>query len=120
MIIFDCNGVLVDSEQIAAAAAADEFARAGISITPELVTRYFSGRRPAQYDACLVLHRTAVPGRAQAQALLEIIVKPADGETGHGPVQLLPSIIAGDCTAINAIILLAILYLIDPTHLENY
>jgi len=47
VIIFDCNGVLVDSEQIAAAAAADEFARAGISITPELVTRYFSGRRPA-------------------------------------------------------------------------
>ena len=47
MVIFDCNGVLVDSEQIAAAAAADEFARAGIPITPELVTRYFSGRRPA-------------------------------------------------------------------------
>ena len=47
MVIFDCNGVLVDSEQIAAAAAADELARAGIPITPELVTRYFSGRRPA-------------------------------------------------------------------------
>ena len=47
VVIFDCNGVLVDSEQIAAAAAADEFARAGIPITPELVTRYFSGRRPA-------------------------------------------------------------------------
>ena len=47
VIIFDCNGVLVDSEQIVAAAAADEFARAGIPIAPELVTRYFSGRRPA-------------------------------------------------------------------------
>jgi len=47
VVIFDCNGVLVDSEQITAAAAADEFARAGIPITPELVTRYFSGRRPA-------------------------------------------------------------------------
>ena len=53
MIIFDCNGVLVDSEQIAAAAAADEFARAGISITPELVTRYFSGRRPADMLASI-------------------------------------------------------------------
>ena len=47
MIIFDCNGVLVDSEQIAAAVAADEFARVGIPITAELVTRYFFGRRPA-------------------------------------------------------------------------
>ena len=46
MVIFDCNGVLVDSEQIAAAAAADEFARAGIPITTEIVTRYFSGRSP--------------------------------------------------------------------------
>jgi HAD superfamily hydrolase (TIGR01509 family) len=46
VIIFDCNGVLVDSEQIAASAAADEFARVGISITPEQVTRYFFGRRP--------------------------------------------------------------------------
>ena len=53
MIIFDCNGVLVDSEQIAAAAAADEFARAGIPIAPELVTRYFSGRRPADMLASI-------------------------------------------------------------------
>jgi len=53
VIIFDCNGVLVDSEQIAAAAAADEFARAGIPIAPELVTRYFSGRRPADMLASI-------------------------------------------------------------------
>lgn len=53
MIIFDCNGVLVDSEQIAAAVAADELARVGIAITPELVTRYFSGRRPADMLAMI-------------------------------------------------------------------
>ena len=53
MVIFDCNGVLVDSEQIAAAAAADEFARAGIPIAPDLVTRYFSGRRPADMLASI-------------------------------------------------------------------
>lgn len=47
MIIFDCNGVLVDSEPIAAAVAIDEFARIGIPITPELVTRHCFGRRPA-------------------------------------------------------------------------
>ena len=51
MLIFDCNGVLVDSEPIAAAGAADEFVRIGIPITPELVTRYFFGRRPADMFA---------------------------------------------------------------------
>jgi HAD superfamily hydrolase (TIGR01509 family) len=47
VIIFDCNGVLVDSEEIAAAVAAEELTRAGIAITPQLVTRHLSGRRPA-------------------------------------------------------------------------
>ena len=51
VLIFDCNGVLVDSEPIAAAVAADEFARVRIPITPELVTRYFFGRRPADMFA---------------------------------------------------------------------
>jgi HAD superfamily hydrolase (TIGR01509 family) len=51
VLIFDCNGVLVDSEPIAAAVAADEFARVGIPITPELVARYFFGRRPADMFA---------------------------------------------------------------------
>ena len=53
MIIFDCNGVLVESEQIAAAVAADELTRVGIPVTPELVTRYFFGRRPA--DMCAAI-----------------------------------------------------------------
>jgi HAD superfamily hydrolase (TIGR01509 family) len=47
VIIFDCNGVLVDSERIAATVAAEEFTRAGFRITPEVVTRYFFGRRPS-------------------------------------------------------------------------
>jgi len=51
VLIFDCNGVLVDSEPIAAAVAADEFARIGIPLTPELVTRYFFGRRPGDMFA---------------------------------------------------------------------
>jgi HAD superfamily hydrolase (TIGR01509 family) len=46
MIIFDCNGVLVDSEPIAAAVAAEAFQRVGIDITPDMVARYFTGRRP--------------------------------------------------------------------------
>ena len=51
MIIFDCNGVLVDSERIAAAVAAEEFTRIGIALTPELVARFFFGRRPADMIA---------------------------------------------------------------------
>ena len=47
MIIFDCNGVLVDSEPIAAAVAADAFRNVGIDMTPEMVARYFTGRRPS-------------------------------------------------------------------------
>ena len=51
MIIFDCNGVLVDSEQIAATVAAEEFTRIGIPLTPALVSRFFFGRRPADMFA---------------------------------------------------------------------
>jgi len=51
VIIFDCNGVLVDSEPIAATVAAEEFQRAGINVTPEIVARFFAGRRPADMFA---------------------------------------------------------------------
>jgi beta-phosphoglucomutase-like phosphatase (HAD superfamily) len=53
VIIFDCNGVLVDSEQIAAEVAAGELARAGIAVTPEVMIRYLSGRRPADMFAMI-------------------------------------------------------------------
>jgi beta-phosphoglucomutase-like phosphatase (HAD superfamily) len=46
VIIFDCNGVLVDSEQIATSVAAEEFTRIGIPLTPPLVSQFFFGRRP--------------------------------------------------------------------------
>ena len=49
MIIFDCNGVLVDSEQIAAAVAAEEFARIGIPVTPELVMPLFLRAPPSRH-----------------------------------------------------------------------
>jgi len=40
MVIFDCNGVLVDSEPIAAEVLADELTRAGFVITAEVVAHY--------------------------------------------------------------------------------
>ena len=63
VIIFDCNGVLVDSEQIAASVAAEEFSRIGIPLTPELITRYFFGRQPADMFTTVetVTHRK-LPG----------------------------------------------------------
>ena len=45
MVIFDCNGVLVDGEPISAAVAAEEFTRAGFPMTPQIVARFFTGRR---------------------------------------------------------------------------
>jgi HAD superfamily hydrolase (TIGR01509 family) len=53
MVIFDCNGVLVDSEPIAAAVAAEEFMRAGFPLTPDIVARYFTGRRSADMFAAV-------------------------------------------------------------------
>ena len=47
MVIFDCNGVLVDSEPLAAQVASREFMRVGFALTPDIVARYFTGRRPA-------------------------------------------------------------------------
>ena len=45
MVIFDCNGVLVDSEQLATAVVSQEFIRAGFALTPDIIARYFTGRR---------------------------------------------------------------------------
>ena len=47
VIIFDCNGVLVDSEPIATVVVAQELQRVGIQVTPQVIARYFTGRRPA-------------------------------------------------------------------------
>ena len=53
MVIFDCNGVLVDGEPIAHAVAAQAFTRAGIPMTPDLVARFFGGPRPADMVAAV-------------------------------------------------------------------
>ncbi len=47
MVIFDCNGVLVDSEPLAATVASQQFARAGFNLPLEAIARYFTGRRAA-------------------------------------------------------------------------
>ncbi|HZL31151.1 MAG TPA: HAD-IA family hydrolase [Pseudolabrys sp.] len=51
MVIFDCNGVLVDSEALSTAIVSQEFIRAGFALTPDVVARYFTGRRQADMFA---------------------------------------------------------------------
>lgn len=51
MVIFDCNGVLVDSERLATAIVSREFMRAGFALTPDIVAHYFTGRRHADMFA---------------------------------------------------------------------
>jgi HAD superfamily hydrolase (TIGR01509 family) len=46
VFIFDCNGVLVDSESLVATVAAQELTRAGFAVSPEIIARFFTGRRP--------------------------------------------------------------------------
>jgi HAD superfamily hydrolase (TIGR01509 family) len=51
VVIFDCNGVLVDSEPLATAIVSEEFMRAGFALTPDVIARFFTGRRPADMFA---------------------------------------------------------------------
>jgi len=53
VIIFDCNGVLVDSEPIAAAVLAETLKRVRLAISAETVMRRFHGRRPADVFAAI-------------------------------------------------------------------
>jgi HAD superfamily hydrolase (TIGR01509 family) len=53
VVIFDCNGVLVDSEPIAAAVLADALNRVRLPLSAEAVMRRFHGRRPADIFAAV-------------------------------------------------------------------
>jgi beta-phosphoglucomutase-like phosphatase (HAD superfamily) len=53
VVIFDCNGVLVDSETIAFSALADAFRRVGVLLTADVVAQRFHGRRPADIFAAV-------------------------------------------------------------------
>ena len=53
MVIFDCNGVLVDSEPIATDVLAESLTRIGLPMTADLVAQHFTGRRPADIYAAV-------------------------------------------------------------------
>lgn len=60
LIIFDCDGVLVDSESIASAVFSEHLAQAGISLTPQQCFERFTG---LSLDSCkaLIEMESAVP-----------------------------------------------------------
>jgi HAD superfamily hydrolase (TIGR01509 family) len=70
VVIFDCNGVLVDSEPLATAIVSEEFMRAGFPLTPDIVARYFTGRRPADMfaEVEIAARRKLPPGFAATVA----------------------------------------------------
>jgi len=53
MVIFDCNGVLVDSEPIAAAVLSEALAQVGVKLSAAGVMRQFLGRRPVDMLAAI-------------------------------------------------------------------
>src|SRR5208282_200994 len=53
LVIFDCNGVLVDSEPIAAAVLSEALARVRVTLSAAGAMRRFHGRRPADVFAAV-------------------------------------------------------------------
>jgi len=53
VVIFDCNGVLVDSEPIANAVLADALQSAGVTLTAEALASEFHGRRTSDILAAV-------------------------------------------------------------------
>ena len=53
MVIFDCNGVLVDSELIAAEVLAEALGRIGLPVSIGAILRRYHGRRPADVLASI-------------------------------------------------------------------
>ena len=74
LVIFDCNGVLVDSEPIAAAVLADAFKRIGITVTADAVLRRFQGRRPSDIFATIAAAtKTAIPSSLPGEVATETL-----------------------------------------------
>ena len=74
MVIFDCNGVLVDSEPIASAVLADALTSAGVPMSAEEVGRRFHGRRPSDIVAMVeTASRRKLPVDLLAQVAAETL-----------------------------------------------
>jgi HAD superfamily hydrolase (TIGR01509 family) len=73
LVIFDCDGVLIDSELIGARVEAAELARVGIPLAEtEILTRFLGMTAQAMYRALEVEHRRALPEGFAAAVQMEI------------------------------------------------
>ena len=73
LVIFDCDGVLIDSELIGARVEAAELARVGISLAEaEILTRFLGMTAQAMYRTLEVEHRCALPEGFAATVQMEI------------------------------------------------
>ena len=73
MVIFDCNGVLVDSEPIASAVVAEALTRAGVAMTAETAAQCFHGRRPADIVAIVEAAGKKLPADLMATMAAETL-----------------------------------------------
>src|SRR5262245_58102197 len=73
LVIFDCDGVLIDSELIGARIEAAELARIGIQVAEgEILTRLLGMTADAMYRALEIEHRCALPEGFAAAVQAEI------------------------------------------------
>src|SRR5262245_40161942 len=86
LVIFDCDGVLVDSEPISIAVLVDIFATAGVTISEQTAYERFLGKSMASVSEILrddfglvVTHRHLEEIRAELYARLRSELKPIDG-----------------------------------------
>jgi HAD superfamily hydrolase (TIGR01509 family) len=73
LVIFDCNGVLVDSEPIAAAALSEALGRVGVALSTAGAMRRFHGRRPADVFAAIEATGRRLPSDFSAYVAAETL-----------------------------------------------
>ena len=85
LVIFDCDGVLVDSESIAAELEVEMFAEIGMPMTADEVRERFLGRTTAYTNAAIVEHLGELPDGWEARwerryyEALQQRLRPIDG-----------------------------------------
>jgi HAD superfamily hydrolase (TIGR01509 family) len=88
LVIFDCDGVLVDSETLACQLEVERFAEIGMPMTPAEITERFLGRSYAFVNAVIAEHLGGPPPadrerywESRYQALLTEQLRPIPGVT---------------------------------------
>ena len=85
LVIFDCDGVLVDSESIASELEVEMFAEIGMPMAAEEIRERFLGRSAAYANAAIVEHLGALPDGWEARwerryyEALEAELRPIEG-----------------------------------------